>query len=430
MFRCPVVLLFSLSAACVFAQSEEFEQAPVHYSKTPARDALSCRVDAAGRLRLPPGREAADTVRALLKELEIPPASQVLVFSKTSLQRAHISPANPRAIYFNDEVYLGWVPGGAMEAAAMDADLGPVFHLVEFDGPEGVRARRENECLSCHGGSRTGDIPGLMIRSVPTDATGEPAPDQPTFVTTPSSPIAERWGGWYVTGAPDNAAHLGNQWITPDHPRSLARAEAVDSLDRFFRTAPYPAATSDVLALMVLEHQVEVHNRLTAAMIAVRRGEYRRESMRRELGIDIAADPAGSYHSVLEAQTRLVTDALFFRGEAALPEGGIDGHPDFKTAFKANARRDAAGRSLKDFHLLDRLFKYRCSYLVYTPGFTRMPEPLRGRVLASMLRTLTGQDPENRQAHLGPAERRAVLEILVSTLPDLPAEWREAAGRK
>jgi hypothetical protein len=425
-----LAILFAAATAGGRSVAEEFELAPIHYSKTPARDALSSRLDAAGRLRLQSGHEASDTVRALLHELAISPASQVLVFSKTSLQRAHISPANPRALFFNDDVYLGWVPGGAMEVAAMDPDLGPVFHLVEFDGTAGIKARRDNECLSCHGGSRTGDIPGLMVRSVPTDPAGEPAPDQPTFVTTTTSPIDERWGGWYVTGAPDNAPHLGNQWITPDHPRALARAEAVDSLDRFFRTAPYPAATSDVLALMVLEHQVEVHNRLTAAMIAVRRGEYRRESMRRELGIDIAADPAGSYQSVLEAQTRLVTDAIFFRGEAALPDGGIEGAPAFKTAFKANAKRDEAGRSLKDFHLLDRLFKYRCSYLVYTPGFTRMPEPLRGRVLTSMLLTLTSRDPENRQAHLGPAERRAILEILVSTLPDLPGEWRAAAGRK
>ncbi len=429
MFR-RCVFLFTLSAVHAFAQSEEFEQAPIHYSKTPARDALSLRMDASGRLRLPPGRGAADTVRSLLQELDVSPSSQVLVFSKTSLQRALISPATPRAIYFNDEVYVGWVPGGAIEVAAMDPQLGPVFHLVNFDGPEGVKVRRENECLSCHGASRTGDIPGLMVRSVPVDSTGEPAADQTSYVTTTASPIAERWGGWYVTGAPDNAPHLGNQWITPGHPRALARAEAVDSLDRFFSTSPYPAATSDVLALMVLEHQIEVHNRLTAAMIAVRRGEYRREAMRRELGIDIAADPTGSYHSVLEAQTFAVTDAIFFRGEAALPEGGIDGTPAFRGAFKANAKMDTAGRSLKDFQLLDRLFKYRCSYLVYTPGFMRMPEPLRSRVLASMLKTLAGRDPHNRQAHLGPAERRAILEILVSTLPDLPPEWRAELGRK
>ena len=161
MFRSSAVLLFAVSTLRAFAQSEEFEQAPIHYSKTAARDDFSRRLDSAGRLRLPPGREASDTVRALLQELGISPASQVLVFSKTSLQRAHISPANPRAIFFNDDVYLGWVPGGAMEVAAMDPDLGPVFHLVEFDGPEGVKARRDNECLSCHGGSRTG---GQLVR--------------------------------------------------------------------------------------------------------------------------------------------------------------------------------------------------------------------------------------------------------------------------
>lgn len=423
------VALIALAAGPARGQFEDYEQAPIRYSRTPARDALTRIVDAEGNLAVPPGAAPVDTVRALLARLAVPPESQVLVFSKTSLQRARISPATPRSLFFNDDVYVGWVPGGALEVAAMDPDLGPVFHLVEIRGPGALHTRRDNECLSCHGGSRTGDIPGLMVRSVMTDPTGEAAPDQPSFLTTPSSPLAERWGGWYVTGVPEGAAHLGNQWIDAANPRAVAKPGAPAALDAFFRTAAYPAPTSDILALMVLEHQVEVHNRLTAAMIAVRKAGYRREAMLKELGHDIAADPRGSYQSVLDAQVRSVTDALFFRGEAPLPEGGIEGVPAFKAAFKANARRDAAGRSLKDFQLLDRLFKYRCSYLVYTPGFTRLPEPLRGRVLDSMLQTLTGRDPENRQSHLGDAERRSILEILVETLPDLPPEWRAAAAR-
>ena len=50
-------------------------------------------------------------LKSLLKTLDVPIESQLLVFSKTALNQKLIGPTNPRAIYFNDDVYIAWVPG-------------------------------------------------------------------------------------------------------------------------------------------------------------------------------------------------------------------------------------------------------------------------------------------------------------------------------
>src|SRR5262245_24481761 len=98
------------------------DDSAIAYAKTAATDPVA---------RLMKKIEAGETTIAydeqhgylssLLKALNVPVSSQGLVFSRTSLQVDRIAPWSPRAIYFNDDIYLGWVQGGPiMEIAAVD----------------------------------------------------------------------------------------------------------------------------------------------------------------------------------------------------------------------------------------------------------------------------------------------------------------------
>src|SRR5262249_27414426 len=209
---------------------------------------------------------------AILKELNVPPSSQVLVFSKTSFQRERITPKTPRALYFNDDVYVGFVlRGDVLEVAASDPKLGTAFYTLDQepdDKPQFFRQR--DNCLACHASTATGCAPGLLVLSVFTDRTGMPILSAGTFRTDHSSPLKERWGGWYVTGTHGNQTHMGN-WVVENKRDPQAEGNAagqnVTDLKSRFTVANYLTPNSDIVALMVLEHQTECHNRIARAMI-------------------------------------------------------------------------------------------------------------------------------------------------------------------
>ena len=70
-----------------------------------------------------------------LRHLDVPTSSQLLVFSKTSLQLSRISPIKPRAIYFNDDTYVGWVQhGNVIELSAVDPKQGGIFYTLSQSG--------------------------------------------------------------------------------------------------------------------------------------------------------------------------------------------------------------------------------------------------------------------------------------------------------
>jgi hypothetical protein len=169
------MLLFGLTACLAAGAEDAFERSPISYSSATPRDAitaLQARL-ASGEIRL--DGDEKQVVRGLLEALDVPEASQMLVFSKTSFQKDRISPAHPRALYFSDDVYVGWCPGGLVEVAAIDPVLGPVFYSFDpHGGTAGTRFQRDSDCLRCHGGTFVRDIPGLMARSVFTDTGGQP----------------------------------------------------------------------------------------------------------------------------------------------------------------------------------------------------------------------------------------------------------------
>ncbi len=249
----------------------DFEREPINYGKTPTHDAvvkLQSLLDSGkGELNFD---EEHGYLKSVLQSLGIKPSSQVLVHSKTSFQLRRISPRHPRALYFNDESYVGWVQGGdVIEVMTTDPQQGEVFYTLsqeKSERPQFVRDR--GQCIICHASSRTQAVPGGLVRSMFVDASGQPKYGSGTFNSDHHSPLENRWGGWYVTGTHGKMRHMGNvvsqSRLDSEEIDREAGANVTDLSDRF-NVKPYLTPHSDLVALMVLEHQLQMHNYITAA---------------------------------------------------------------------------------------------------------------------------------------------------------------------
>jgi len=337
-------------------------------------------------------------LESLLKELHI------LVFSKTSLQVARISPDHPRALYFGDDVYVGMVHGGPLELVAADAEKGAVFYLLEQKKSARPQFVRKNEeCLKCHFTVNTMRVPGFLTRSVFADATGEPIIEAGAYLTDDRSPLNERWGGWYVTGTHGLARHLGNGFAHgADHRIDTEHGANLTNLKGRVDMALYPQPTSDIVALLVLNHQVRMHNLLT-------RLSYEARLERPELP------------STVEGTVRY----MLFADEAPLRDH-TEGIAPFRAEFEAQGPSDGQGRSLRQMDLEHRLFRYPCSFLIYSESFDALPAAAKDLLYRRLFDVLSGKDTRAPFASLTAADRRAVLEILVATKPSLPAYFRAA----
>ena len=341
---------------------------------------------------------------SVLRELGIAVSSQTLVFSKTSMQAARIGPDHPRALYFGDDVYAGLVRGGLLEIAEADPLKGAIFYTLEQKKTDHPRfLRRNEECLKCHFGVNTQGIPGFLTRSLFVDSAGEPIPEAGAFLTDHRSPLSQRWGGWYVTGTHGAARHLGNGVASgSNHRVDSERGANVTSLKGRLNLAFYPTAGSDIVALMVLDHQVRMHN------LFVR--------LAYEASLDRPELPA-----TVETAVRY----MLFVDEAPLRDR-TEGSGSFRADFEAEGPNDLQGRSLRQFDLQTRLFRYPCSFLIYADSFESLPARAKDLVYRRLFDVLTGADGSGAFARLSADQRRAVLEILIATKPSLPPYFRKA----
>ena len=359
------------------------QQAPIRYGT--ATDAnLVTRLDArlaAGELDLPvQGRSG--RLQALLNALGVPVSSQTLVFSKTSLQRHRISLRNPRALYFGPDVYVGWVPGAAaLEIAAGDPQLGFVFYTLTQDPAAPPRLVRDDSCLSCHASPRTDDEPGLLLRSVFPDADGDPITKAGETQVTTATPMAERWGGWIVTGA-FTGEHRGNGIAERGEAGSWhVRGRAALALPAFadaFDATGYLAPTSDLGALLALEQQATVHNLLVRASMQVR------VALARDAQIDAVTGAVGAHEStqhLLDALARDITKALLLADEPDLTAHRATPDAEFAAAFVRQWPIDTEGLSLGLLDLRERTFTLPMSPMVHAPAFAALPAVLRERVV-------------------------------------------------
>jgi hypothetical protein len=438
--RCGLVLLpllLPLSAAAV-----DLDREPINYATAEPHNAverLQKRLDD-GRAKLS-YEEGTGYLRSLLRELNVPLSSQMLVFSKTSLQRQRITPRTPRAIYFGDDVYVGFCQkGDLLEVTAVDPHLGAVFYSLnqkharshaELGNEKPPRFQRQTDnCLICHASSFNQGFPGHLARSVFADGLGLPILASGTYRIDHTSPLRQRWGGWYVSGASGKQTHLGNLIV-----RGNPRPEEIDNsanvnvthLDRYFKTAPYPTPHSDIVALMVMEHQTEMHNRLTRANFQTRLALHDEAEFNKALGrpADYRSD---SYLRRIKNAGEPVVQYMLFCEEALLTDP-IKGTSGFTEEFVKRGPCDGKGRSLRDFDLKRRLFAFPCSYVIYSEAFEALPAPVKDYVLRRLWEVLSGKDSSKEYAHLSATDRRTILEILRATKANLPDYFRPSRAR-
>jgi hypothetical protein len=399
----------------------------IRYQSTPPNDPvarLQRRLDQ-GEAKLN-FQEPHGYLLSVLRQLSVPLSSQTLVFSKTSSQQQLISPAAPRALYFNDSVYVGWVRGGdVVELAAVDPSQGTMFYTLDQHVAAQPKFKRREECLQCHASPKTLGVPGLLLRSVVPAADGSPLLQADSFFTDQSSPLKQRWGGWYVTGTHGNQRHMGNVWVKDkEHPERLDPESGanVTSLHGQFDVSAYATAHSDLVALMILAHQTHLHDLISRVNWETRIALHQQATENKALGVpaDTWSDAARDrIHNAVETLLRY----MLFTDEARL-EAPVRGVSDFAREFAASGPRDRAGRSLRDLDLDRRMFRYPCSFLIYSEAFGALPKPALGYFYRRLWEVLTGKDQDAVFAALTRSDRQAILTILRETMADLPSYWQ------
>ena len=394
------------------AQKLDYDEEPIAYSKRVPDDPvarLQRRLDA-GESKLA-WDDKYGYLPGILDALGLPRNSQTLVFSKTSLQRKLISPSNPRALYFNDDVYVGYIPDApVMEISSVDPKGGGMFYSIVQEKVRKPKFTRNEDCMQCHGAQRTLGVPGHFVRSVPTDQNGELDTTNEVSDITQCSPLADRWAGWYVTGRHGTQSHRGNLIGAEAFARAKDEPNAsgnLTELGKFFDESHYLARGSDIVALMVLSHQTHMHNYIT-------RLNFEAQLMTAMYG----------HLRYLKNQENAFLRYLLFTEETRLT-APVSGNAEFVAAFTKMGPRDAKGRSLRDLDLQTRLCKYPCSYLIYSEAFAQMMPVMKEKLLQRLFAILTAREPHLDFAKIPTADRRAILEILRETMPSLPDYWRE-----
>jgi hypothetical protein len=408
------------AADLVYEKNLPIDHPAIGYFQQPLRDPVARLAEqlagGAASLDFQPG--GLGYLPSLLERLGVNADSQGLVFSKTSFQAPRISPRNPRAVYFNDEVAIGFVPGAnTIELAALDPTQGVALYALDATPSTPPRFARQQVCLKCHQGPATGGVPGIFVSSVFPSASGVPE-RAGAIVTDHRTAFEDRWGGWYVNGTHGTQRHRGNA-VAPDpaEPQVLETegTQNLTSLVTKSITATPLRPVSDIVALMTFEHQTQMTNVMTRLGWEAR--------MLRHDGETTDYD-----RSRLESRIEEFLTYMLFADEAPL-RASIEGVSTFSHTFPQRGPHDRKGRSLRDFDLRKRLFRYPLSYMVYSAAFDALPDNVRGRIYQRLYAILSGRDSAKKFARLAAADRNAILEILRDTKPDLPAYWRDSVSQ-
>lgn len=338
---------------------------------------------------------------SLLKGLKIPVSSQTLVFSKTSFQAPMIFPHAPRAIFFNDDTYVGWVKGADyLEISTADPQLGAVFYVLEQEPRPKPRFERHDDCLQCHHSARTSGVPGHIVRSVYTQPNGQMHTNTSSYITDQRSPMAERWGGWYVSGTV-GFPHLGNQFFSdPETGRTV----------KPFDSPAWPAQTSDVVAHLVLTHQVTGHNYLARLNYEARAAldlQHVMNEMDRKPDVEASWSESTRRRitTAIEAAVRYLT----YADEAQLP-GAVAGDSSFQAEFEKQ-------HPLKKLNLKTRVFEYPLSYLIESRATQALPEVVRTKLLARLEQVLTREAGKGSFSRLDPQRAGEAWQIYRNAHP-------------
>ncbi len=369
-------------------------------------------------------------LRSVLNALKVPQSSQVLVFSKTSFQAPRIGPRMPRALYFTEDVTVGFVrTGEVLEFAVQDPRQGTIFYTLDQERASKPHFDRRDICLQCHQSGATFGVPGMMVRSVTPDRTGFPVMSAGTYITDHRSALKERWGGWYVTGTTGEQEHMGNAIVrNPMDDEKLPISEGtrnVTDLARYFDSGAYLSKHSDIVALMALEHQTQILNLMTRVGWEARIAMYENDAINRSLG-----EGPGMRESTerrINVAVEELLEYLLYSGEAKLT-GQVKGTSGYAEEFQKQGPRDSKGRSLRELDLKTRMFRYPLSYMIYSEPFDAMPPVVQKRLRLRLGEVLSGKDTTPKFAHLTSADKTAILGILRDTKRSVLADT-ELAGK-
>ena len=363
-------------------------------------------------------------LRSVLETLKIPIESQMAVFSKTSVQAQLINQQNPRTLFFNDSTVIGWVRGGFIEVATESPEQGIIFYSLPQESREKPQFKRENNCLTCHDSYDALGVPGMLVRSNFIGPNAMTLRSLGSYNSDHRSPLEQRWGGWYVTGNSGSIRHMGNAIVTDEnHPESAVGPETLNlnSLKGKFDTDAYLSPYSDIVALMVFEHQMRMMNLFTRLGWQTRYALFERDAHNAarsavRTSLDFNQGPLGDTTSEL-------VDYMLFVDEAPLANR-IQGTSGFAEKFSSEGPHDGKGRSLKQLDLERRLMRYPCSYMIYSEAFDALPAEARDAVYKRLWQILSGTEKGSKYARLSLADREAVSEILRATKKNLPAYFQ------
>ena len=394
-----------------------FDYPPLNYSTAPLKNDIEQL-----RLKLESGEtkltfdDKHGYLPDILKNLGVPTSSQVLVFSKTSFQKELINAKKPRALYYNEQSYIGWVNGSdTLEFTAVDENVGAVFYTLEQKKTEFPKIVRNNDdCLDCHSSARTQSVPGVMIRSIFLDKTDS----LKTNVVNHRTSFNERWGSWYVTGNSGSMKHLGNIVNSKGQDQ---KHHNISSLKDFFNTEEYPLDQSDIVSLMVLEHQIHMSNLLTRANFRTRVTLHRQEGINKRKG-HVEGHISEYALDEIKRNCESVVKYMLFSDETKLTDQ-ISGNPDFIAQFQKDSLKDSKNRSLKEFNLKNRIFEYPLSYMVYTDQFDAIPKIAKEYIYQRLFDILSNKDKSDDFKHLTSQMRQDIFEIFKQTKKDLPDYW-------
>lgn len=413
----PLLVLLSFSAARAAETKAprviDFKAAPHSYLEAQPKDRFAQLLAKAqkGEVTIDTSNDKA-FLSSLLEALNIPASSQIMVFSASSLQSEIINPRNPRALYFNEDTYVGWVPGGLIEIIAADPEMGPMFYVYNRLRPGGPvpDVQRSVKCMNCHAGEATRRLPGLIAESLLVSRAGSSLETYRRNVQGHQIPLEDRFGGWHLTGEHHLTNHKANIMGVP---RGAGKTEKTPVRPgQFSDLSLHLLPTSDILPHLIHEHQIGFENRLVYAIYTLRQLKSEDKGMLSQAS-----------KAEVEERAEELARYIVFADEAKFPSQGIEGDPAYAQDFLRDRKITKAGLSLKDLDMKTRMFKHRCSFMLYTDTWKEAPKELKDRIYFHMASYLRDQ-PDPQHAHLAPAERRAIRDILKETMTDLPVWWR------
>lgn len=422
----PVLTMTCLVVfAHTFLQGQAFNDftlAPHLYGAAKKTDPMSRLMTRAASGEFDFGKEdGLPLLRKILTALDVPESSQILVFSRTSLQRELIEPGNPRAMYFNEETHVAWMPDGKVEIISFDPAVGGIFFIEEPDrAPDSpIRFTSQGGCFGCHGGAATNYLPGPLARSTYTSSEGKRLGQLRGHNRMGHQvPFPDRWGGYFVTGAPSSLGHLGNVFATREggvFKTGPAAGPTRIDLGEFFDAKKYLRPDSNVLPLSLFDHQIEAHNLIMECAYRWRHLEY--ETVKNG--------------GIVNPETREKTDRAFdklvryllFADEASIAGADLIVSADYQNDFRKDRKMDENGLSLKDFDLKTHLFSHRLSYMVYAQPFASAPAGMRTEIYGRLWNILAPEKAPAGYEYFVPGERAKIVSILKATKSDLPDEW-------